>query len=188
MQEAISRKDFLKGAFRFFKEEMSAKEDKNSLRGDKFIYPPGIESLNRYLDKCKQSYNCISVCPHEALMVYRDDENDSKFGYPVIDPRKSACYLCDNYPCIKACDSGALNPDFKNRKLGLAIIDETRCFAYNGTFCQACIFNCPLSGEAIYADRNNRPIVNEALCSGCGICTQSCPMEEAAIEIIANSN
>lgn len=186
MQEVISRKDFLRGASRFFRDEVSGEGGSAYPEVGGYIYPPGIDSEDNYLNRCEQSYNCISKCPHESLFVFRENENDKRFGYPVIDPRRSACNLCENFPCIAACESGALQTEFKNRKLGLAIIDQKSCFAYNGTFCQACIFNCPLSGEAILADDQSRPVVNQELCTGCGICTQSCPMEKAAIVIKAN--
>jgi MauM/NapG family ferredoxin protein len=189
MQESISRKNFLKNAIRLFRNEMDmADSQKENVRYDKFIYPPGIKSPQAFLENCTQSYHCISVCPYEALQVYREDENDKRFGYPVIAPRNGGCHLCEDFPCISACQSQALHMEYKKRKLGTAVILENKCIAYHQTFCQSCIFNCPYSGEAIYADSQGRPVVNEELCTGCGICTQSCPLEEAAIQINGNKN
>ena len=138
------------------------------------------------MNTCEQSYRCVSVCPHEALQVFRDNEHDKRFGFPVIKPRQNACYFCQDFPCIAVCESKALKPAYKARKLGAALINTSLCFAYNDTFCQACIMNCPLTGKAIYADENNRPVIIDENCSGCGICVQCCPAEEAAIVIKAN--
>ncbi len=186
MQETISRKSFIKNAIRLFKNEMREDTSKPSHKGDAYIYPPGIESVASFLRVCEQNYDCISVCPREALMVFRENEQDKRFGYPVIKPRQAACYYCDDFPCITACKSGALKTEFKSRKLGLAVINTSLCFAFNKTFCQACIVNCPLTGKAIYADENNQPVVSEENCTGCGLCVQSCPAHESTIIIQAN--
>ncbi len=186
MKDTISRKDFIKNAFRLFRDEIKGTESKPVSKGDAYIYPPGIESVEVFLNTCKQSYHCVSACPHTALQVYRENINDKRYGYPVIKPRQSACYYCDDFPCITACESGALKISYKQRKLGLAIIDQNLCFAFNGTFCQACIVNCPWSGKAIYADNNNHPVIVEEYCTGCGLCVQSCPSQESTIFIQAN--
>ena len=186
MQDTISRKDFIKNAFRLFKNEVNINNAKPVHKGDAYLYPPGIESVENFLEKCQQSYKCISVCPHEALQVYREDENDKRYSFPQIKPRQCACYYCDDFPCIAACESGALTQEYKTRKLGLAVINTNLCFAYNDTFCQACIMNCPLTGKAIYADMNNQPVIIEEHCIGCGLCVQCCPAEKEAIVIQAN--
>lgn len=186
MHETISRKDFIKNAFGLFKNEMQDKDTAVITKGDAFLYPPGIESVDHFLNTCAQNYDCVSVCPHEALEVFRENENDPRYGFPQIKPRRSACYYCDDFPCIAACTSGALLSNFKTRKIGLAVINTNLCFAYNDTFCQACVMNCPLTGKAIYMNENNQPVINEEHCTGCGLCIQPCPSQESTIVIQAN--
>ena len=89
MQEIISRKEFLKNALRIFQVPQRDKVKDT----DSFIYAPGIESESEFLNTCTQAYDCISKCPHEALLVYRENPEDKSYGFPVIKPDQAACYL-----------------------------------------------------------------------------------------------
>ncbi|MFH1455439.1 MAG: ribosome biogenesis/translation initiation ATPase RLI [archaeon] len=66
----------------------------------------------------------------------------------------------------------------------IAIIDKLRCI--NGTGCNFICGNyCPVNrtgSDCVVVDDNKRPIIDEGLCTGCGICPKRCPVD--AIEII----
>lgn len=186
MQDTISRKDFIKNAWRLFRLPADVNTDTVRINDNTYLYPPGIESVDTFLSTCQQNYDCVAKCPHEALMVFRKNENDKRYGLPVIEPRQAACYFCEDFPCIEACTSGALKIENKLRNLGTAVINSEHCLAYQDTFCQACVVNCPLSGSAISMNTNSQPVVSEEDCTGCGLCVQSCPVGQSAIIIEVN--
>ncbi|MBT4397157.1 ribosome biogenesis/translation initiation ATPase RLI [archaeon] len=60
----------------------------------------------------------------------------------------------------------------------LAILDKSKCI--QGTGCDfICGKYCPVNrtgGECIVLDEKEKPIVDEGLCNGCGICPKRCPV------------
>ena len=177
MAKELTRKEFLRGAFTFFRQE------ETSVRKDlKFLLPPGAENVDNYLKECTRCYECVSKCPHEAIRVWHGD-NSEFAGYPVIEPRQQPCQLCSDFPCIAACPTDALREIYQDKPLGKAYIDQSTCFAYQGNVCQSCVTSCPLTGQAINLDQHGAPVVNDEFCTGCGICTYVCPADEPAIKI-----
>jgi len=176
MSQSISRKDFLRSTFGFLKSNGLA-----SIKTHNITLPPGAQNHNDFLQNCEKNYDCVSACPHEAIRVYRSNEKDAFYSYPVIEPRNQPCYMCKDLPCIDACQSKAL---IKNNtiNIGIAVINKDECFAYNENFCQACVTNCPEPG-AIAMNEINQPIINEKACTGCGVCVYSCTKEKSAIYI-----
>ena len=185
MEDRISRKDFFREALRFFREQIPDLSGPKQSGSPRYVLPPGVETPDLFLEKCNQCYDCVGKCPHYALQVCREAGHYAE-GYPVIEPRRQPCYWCSDFPCIQACTTGALQTAFQNRPLGTAVIDREGCLAYQGNFCQACINNCPLAGTAIQFDKQLRPIVTADECTGCGICTYTCPTENPAITIELN--
>ena len=183
MENTVTRKDFFKQAFDFFKNEMESGVEKKIEPSLPFFLPPGVENIKSFLEICEQCYECVAACPHESIRVWRGDNHNEFYGFPIIEPRTKPCYECSDYPCIAACPSGGLSKDFENRKMGTAVIHESICFAFQSHFCHTCYNNCPYPEKAIKFDNNNRPeIINEG-CTGCGICTHTCPAETPALTI-----
>ncbi len=59
--------------------------------------------------------------------------------------------------------------------MGLAVINRFHCAAWIGTtLCRTCYDKCPYAEKAIRLDQL-RPVIDEAVCTGCGICTNACP-------------
>ncbi len=183
MKNILTRKDFFKQAFGLFKREMDSVNKKPDDSIFPFILPPGIDNINSFLETCEQCYECVSACPHESIRVWREADHKEFYGFPVIEPGKKPCYECNDYPCIAACPSGGLSKNHQNKKMGTAVIDESNCFAYQSHFCHTCFNNCPYPEKAIKFDTNNRPVIIEEGCSGCGICVFTCPTETPAITI-----
>jgi NAD-dependent dihydropyrimidine dehydrogenase PreA subunit len=104
-------------------------------------------------------------------------------GSPQIHAREIPCYLCEDFPCIEACPTLALEPVAGRRDvtMGIAVIDQSICFPYNGIICRACYERCPIYGEAIILESELYPKVVEKDCVGCGICEHVCPTEPKSI-------
>jgi MauM/NapG family ferredoxin protein len=180
-KKLLSRKEFLREAFHLFRRKSDTTE-MNRGTEEGIILPPNAVSLELYLKKCNQCYQCVSVCPHEAIRVWRN-ENSSLFGFPVIVPREQPCLLCEDLPCVKSCDTGALIRQEIPNLNAVAVIHTQRCLAYQGHFCITCVNSCPLTGQAIFRDLEGKPVINSQVCTGCGICEAACPTEKPAIRV-----
>ena len=146
------------------------------------LRPPGAVSEQEFNEKCIRCRKCEEVCPYDAIQM-TDFSWSSKTGTPIITPKNVPCYLCDDLPCIDVCPTGALAPvkDRAEIAMGIARIDESLCFAYNGILCRACYERCPVYGEAITLKDELYPVVHEDKCVGCGICESVCPVDPIAI-------
>ena len=182
MNEQLSRKDFFKEIINRFDLRKIAGANPPPEKKRPVVAPPGIKNVSEFLNQCNQCYDCVSVCPHEALQVWHQ-EGANFDGYPVIYPRRQPCYLCQDFPCIQACPTEALQMEFSGKPMGKAVIDESRCLAFQDHFCQSCITNCPPDYSALQRNDLGHPVVDTEKCSGCGICTHVCPAETPAINI-----
>jgi ferredoxin-type protein NapG len=105
--------------------------------------------------------------------------------------------MCDDIPCVKACPTGALDPNLTNiddADMGLAVlVDQETCLNLLGLRCDVCYRVCPLIDEAITLERHHNertgkhamfiPTVHSDKCTGCGKCERSCVLEAAAIRV-----
>ncbi len=178
MGSTISRKDFFKELFGFFKQEVE-KGSRPSLRhSSNVLPPPGAQSVEHYLQNCTQCYECVSVCPPLALEVCREAASQF-YGYPVINPKRELCSRCADYPCIQACPTPALTPENAARPLLRAQIVKEYCLAYQGHFCLSCLNAC--QENAIKWNAQGVPEVAQELCTACGLCVPVCPAPKQAI-------
>lgn len=155
--------------------EIAKKESpKPTTKKGGFLRPPGVAEEAVFLSLCTRCDDCIKACPHNSIKRAGKDYGTAA-GTPIIIPKEKPCYLCDDFPCIKACIPGALNP-LKSKEevqMGVAVINISRCLAYADQPCRACVTKCPLTGKAITYD-DFKPIIHEDACVGCGVCEQVC--------------
>jgi len=138
---------------------------------------------SEFVDKCIKCNQCAQVCPFGSIRMAHLAWGE-KYGTPLIEPREVPCYVC--MKCPPVCPSGALDNELTQRhdvKMGVAVIDETRCLAFNGVICKSCFQSCPIYREAIVLPDELRPAVVEDKCIGCGICERVCVVEGPAITI-----
>lgn len=138
------------------------------------IRPPGAVLEPLFVSRCTSCGDCAVACPYEALKP--DDA-----GRPWLwDPAGHPCYMCEGYPCIAACGTGALT--FRDRTLriiGLAEIAPDPCLAYQGEACTACRDVCrDVKAIDLVA---GLPEVDSGRCTGCGLCVGACPVKGSAI-------
>ncbi len=135
-QEDKKRRDFLKniaglgvlgvaaGAGIYFAPKLKA--DKLLLR------PPGAVEEDDFLKLCIKCGQCLQVCPYDSILL-EDIDGGASVGMAYIDPAKRGCYLCEAFPCILACPTGALDhekDEIKYVHMGVAIIaNESACLA-----------------------------------------------------------
>lgn len=137
-----------------------------------FIRPPGAVVEAELLPLCIKCQKCQQVCHTGTITPVVLIEDIASVGTPKLDFHLGYCDLCMR--CIEVCPTGALLPTKKeNVRLGIAQIDRERCIAFTWRGCIKCYKECPF--EAITLDSNQRPIVDENRCNGCGLCEYICP-------------
>jgi len=158
------------------------------------IRPPGARAERQFLQRCIQCGMCMKTCPTGGLQPTWDEAGLEGVWTPMLVPRIGWCeYECNL--CGQVCPTGAINPlplaTKKPLKIGLAVIDTTRClpYAYDRE-CIVCEEHCPIPTKAIYfvqrevtgRDGGRRllkqPEVDPELCNGCGICENKCPFAD----------
>ena len=155
--------------------------------------PPGARE--DFAEKCVKCGLCVKACPYKTLKLARLGD-PAPVGTPFFTPREIACYMCEDIPCVRVCPSGALDRDFddiRKARMGIAAIDPSSCLSWQGLRCEVCFRICPVKGKAITLDPHPRqlskhavfvPVIHPDDCTGCGLCTWSCPTERPAINII----
>lgn len=143
-----------------------------------WLRPPGAVEEKLFLERCTGCADCLEACPHDAIQTLTSNDT------PVIFPEESPCQLCEDLPCIGACEADALLPLAGRAQvnMGVAKVLPKICTAGNG--CNACESKCPTG--AISMDFSFFRInVVDTLCVGCGICQYICRTvnDRAAIRI-----
>jgi ferredoxin-type protein NapG len=135
--------------------------------------PPG--AVDDFAARCDGCADCVTACPHRAIGVLAD-------GTVAMNPNALPCHLCEDMPCIAACETGALVPTpLEGIFLGLAVVDASKCFAFQGPECGACSVSCPNRAIPLVG---GRPVVDMTSCVGCGLCREACPVWDKAISVV----
>lgn len=141
------------------------------------LRPPGAIDEESFLAGCTRCQDCGKACPHDAIRLAPERLREAA-GTPIIDADRAACLMCADFPCIAACEPGVLTHDVA-KMMGTAKITEHLCLAHHSTTCTVCSERCPVDG-AIQVERG-KPVIDEQVCTGCGVCRYVCPAPENAI-------
>lgn len=135
--------------------------------------PPGALVEKEFLKACARCYQCIDICPVNALHPASVLTGLANAGTPVLDWK--ACSMC--MECIKLCPTGAIQRIAKEEiDIGNAVIDRGSCLQWSGAeACDKCFKACRY--KAIEQDEKKNPSVVEANCNGCGACERRCPVK-----------
>ncbi len=172
------------------------------------LRPPGAISENKFVQACVKCGACVEACPYDTLKLAVPGDK-KPVGTPFMEPRKVACEMCPDIPCVPVCPSGALDlkslltydkdlskerMDINKARMGVAIVDTQTCVAFWGIQCDICYRACPLMDKAIKLnyEKNERtgkhaylrPVVDRDYCTGCGLCENACITEKASIIVL----
>jgi len=166
------------------------------------IRPPGARAEQDFLQRCVRCGLCMQTCPSGGLQPTWGEAGLEGLWSPILVPPIGWCEFECN-ACGQVCPTQAIRPlelDVKKKvKIGLAVIDSTRCLPYAyGRECIVCEEHCPIPDKAItfvldesvQRDGSVRtlkfPRVDPDRCIGCGICETKCPFQDkAAIRVVS---
>ncbi len=141
------------------------------------LRPPGAVAEEVFAAKCIRCGRCVEVCPYRSIVML-DIRHGIHAGTPLVEAEKVPCYLC--MKCVAVCPTGSLaSIRQEETRMGLAVISTYSCLAYEGTtLCRTCYDKCPFVEKAIRLEQL-KPVIDERNCTGCGLCTNACPVTTA---------
>ena len=167
-----------------------------------WLRPPAALEETAFLRRCIRCGLCVTACPFHTLKL-ADIGDHATIGTPFFTPRSVPCEMCPSVPCAVICPTDALSTELISEggklaigkaKMGVAVVDSEHCIAFEGLRCEVCYRACPLIGTALTVEpkRNERsgkhamfiPVVNNAVCTGCGKCEAVCITEKASIFVL----
>jgi ferredoxin len=157
------------------------------------VLPPGASDPASFAAACSRCYACLNACPRGVIRVSSPvDRAPGQFFQPELDPAHGFCdEFCNR--CSQVCASGALAPlsvdEKRARQIGVARVVREACLAWaDGEYCMVCEEYCPYHAISPSEDQKGvpRPVVDEKLCRGCGLCQHECPATRAGKAIIVH--
>lgn len=184
----MDRRSFLKrGAQKTAEQAVDIIEKRVKEQARRWIRPPWAAAELDLLLRCTRCGDCITACPQDVIFSLRASLGVEVAGTPALDLGHKACLLCDDWPCVNACETGALalpeldNGETATPKLAIARIKQGDCLPFNGPECGACEGSCPIPGALSWTEC--KPRIDPALCVGCGQCRSACVLNPAAITL-----
>jgi ferredoxin-type protein NapG len=182
----MDRRDFFRRSFGKATEVVVESVDKRvAERAKHWIRPPFAIAELEFLLACTRCNACIEACPHDVIFPLAARLGADVVNTPALDLLKKGCQLCEDWPCVNACEVNALtisdDAQVKPDKFASAVINESLCLPFSGPECGACVPVCPVEGALILEEE--KPVINQELCVGCAMCREACVVEEKAISI-----
>ena len=189
----MDRRDFFRrGLGKATEVAVKVADKRVSDRARHWIRPPyAIPELD-FLLACTRCNACIDACPHDVIFSLAARLGADVANTPAMDLLKKGCHLCEDWPCVNACETKALllsesneNGDCIIKQFAIAEINTDTCLPYSGPECGACGSACLVEGALVF--RNEKPIINLEYCVGCALCREACIVEDKAVSIISLS-
>ena len=185
-RDGVSRRDLFRGRFWRDAKRSSAPmrypktgdhADPARRRTIPVFRPPGAIDEPSFLAGCTRCDECRKACPQDAIVLAPQRLREAA-GTPTIEADHQACIMCEDFPCIAACEPGVLT-SLIPPTMGTAKVTEHLCLPHHGTTCTVCSERCPVEDAINVTD--GKPTVDESTCTGCGMCRYVCPAPENAI-------
>ncbi len=146
--------------------------------------PPGAVVEEKFLELCTGCTDCRQACPEAAIHSLAEWVVPGA-GTPLMVPEDRPCLMCDGFPCVSACTTGALvMPETSVVRLGTVVLDPSICLPFMGPECGACARLCPEGASGALTMRLARPTIHADLCVGCGRCIEACPTSPKALTMV----
>jgi ferredoxin-type protein NapG len=196
----LDRRQFFRRGFNNIANVMLTAAEEQALRKARnWLRPPfAVDELD-FLSKCTRCDACIEACPHQVIFSLTQVQGGTAAGTPALDLVNKGCHLCSDWPCLNACETGALErPDVvdeahtidedsapglsltPDQRLSDVSIDIDQCLPYLGPECGACLGSCPVSALTW---QGTKPNIDQTLCVGCALCREACITEPKSISI-----
>lgn len=187
----MDRRGFLKNAVhKTTQQAVAALESRANMRASKWIRPPFALDELEFLLTCTRCADCVTACPHTVIFSLGANLGAEVVGTPALDLTHKACHLCEDWPCVQACEVKALKLPVvaEDDTIPLPIlascsIDTHTCLPYVGPECGVCAGSCPVDGALTW--NREKPVIDMALCVGCGLCRSTCVLSPSAIKVEA---
>jgi ferredoxin-type protein NapG len=175
----------------FFKDTLGkvarevARRAEDRVAPKRYFRPPGVASEAAFLALCTRCGDCVTACPVQAIRTAPPSAGLAA-GTPMIEPSVTACVVCQDMPCARACPTGALTvpPDgWASVRLGVLELDADRCITFHGSSCGVCARACPVGEAALALDAAGRPVLKPEGCVGCGVCVTSCVTVPSSLKL-----
>lgn len=185
----MDRRDFFRRAVKKAGETVVEEVDRKvASKAIHWIRPPYALPELEFLLACTRCDACIEACPHGVLFPLEARLGIQVAGTPAMDLLNQACMLCEDWPCVKACEPLALGlPQVEDETspplpvLASVSIRTEDCLPYQGPECGACAHSCPVPG-ALNWDQV-RPWIDLQHCVGCAQCRVACIVQPSAIDV-----
>lgn len=136
--------------------------------------PPGaLKDKKLFKQKCTGCGDCIYRCAYSVLFPVFDKRANKSL--PYMDVNTNPCLMCKDWPCIDACNEGALVHYKENEapKFGRvkSLFEHCKNEENGYALCTDCQDACPI--DLVISFKKGRPSFARD-CTGCGLCVQAC--------------
>ncbi len=186
----MERREFFRlGARKTAEAVVRMADERAESRARNWLRPPFAQPELDFLLCCTRCDDCIPACPHDVIFKLPARYGIEVAGTPAMDLANRGCHLCEDWPCVTACERQALAlqaPELNQGapRLAKLQIDTDVCLPYSGPECGACADSCPVPGALEWRD-GVRPHINQDVCVGCALCREACILTPKAITVYA---